>query len=817
MSGEKSFPNRIKVSIRFTAKLKRYENIRRIVDVKLDLMLREPLSPGLNFEKLTIPNLYSVRVNDNFRILFSIVQARNEFYYYLHDIGPHDIYRIAESGRLAYHVDEATQHAAECYAMQPVRFRDLNPIMEEPQARRIYDITEIIGRNRFKDCPDEAFDATLDQFLVKSAEQKQIINLYSSHPLLVQGYAGTGKTTCAIFRGLVLAAIPEVKRVIILTYNDYLKRVIEYYVVNLAAINIRKISVCTFEEFLKGFKTYGMRRMAPFLSRSESIRIVKDIVEKYPVNQRVTEIYELIYTIKMLTEFDADRKCHPVYTDETKVRDIIYFWSEHHHLLTEPRIMLEIFKEYQTFLQKNRYRRQPFSDVADITWRIYSQIDKLEAAYFEGLSIIVDEIQDFRPLENEIIFALVNRIKQNKYGIDNRFTAFGDEQQQITLTNFNWNRFERDFHCQLFYLNDNHRNTREIMHLDTILLNKCQATAMAAMPKNQTGKYHGPRPLLFLHDNDSEWTDWLVGFLAMNRVPFNLGIVSEDERIYTILEERFGKDDSEEEIFVLRPDYCKGLEFDDLIIIKLFHTYLSNIRIGVPACHNYHALWHVIISRCRTNLLLYLNSGDLKMIKEKILGDDFENFLNGFDIITDPAQWETSGTEFLKRCEYILPGFSRIILNLQKADAVWDKFRITRNPIYKFRAVRYYEMEFAYDKALHKLEEYAAEANDFRCIADAVYFCMKWKNTTSLNRLLKDLSDSNSFDEVLDYYLSTRYYDKINSLIIRKIYDYFQKPSRGIIKHYNRIFDEKLKSYCFREIINGLSRTNQEILKGIGV
>lgn len=811
-----SFPERIKASIRFNAKLKRYGNLRNVVDAKLCLLLNNPLSNGLNYEKLTIPQLYSIRVNDNFRILFGIVRNAGEHFYYLHDIGPHDIYRIIESNPNVFHIDESLPEPGKCYEFQPVPYHELTSSQNTPQVRRIYDLTEIIGANQLEKYSDESFDAVLDRFLIKSAEQKQIINLCTSHPVFVQGFAGTGKTTCVIFKALALSEIPEIKQIVILTYNDYLKRVIEYYVTNLSDENIRKIKVCVFGEFLDQLKKFGLKVPAPYLQKRESIQIVGEILKKRQIDKRAIEIYELIYTLKMLTEFDEERKCHPVYIDESKVRNVIEQWAENGLLPIESQLLCEIFCEYHSILKNNRYLRRPVVDVADMTWKLYKSIDGFDADCFDGLSIIVDEIQDFRPLENEIIFSIVNKIKRKKYGMDNRFSAFGDEHQQITLTNFVWERFVRDFHCRLFSLNTNHRNTQEITRLDEILYKKCLNDS-SPQDIQQTGECHGPRPVLFLHDNDEQWMNWLVRFLTINRVPINLGIVAEDNKIYEFLEDRFGKEDSEDEVFVIQPDYCKGLEFDDLIVIKLFHTYLSGKQENAPVCRNYRDLWHVIISRCRTNLLLYLNSGDLAEIESKILGDDFDTFMSQFEIVDDMSQWDRAGDDFLKRCEYFLPGFSRVILNLQKADTVWEKFRTTRNPVYKFRAMKYYEIENAFEKALQNLEDYAEECNDFHCLIDAVYFASKWKVEDRFESLIKLLTAGNTFGEVLEYVLGTKFYKSKENVLIQRIYRYFDKPAEGMIRHFDRILDENMHGFFFNNILAGFKAENDRLLNSIGV
>jgi plasmid maintenance system killer protein len=70
---------------------------RRDADGALATFVRDPTTPGLNFEKLRgYERLYSIRMNRNYRIILLRTEVSDT--YEIWDVGPHDIYRPLREG-----------------------------------------------------------------------------------------------------------------------------------------------------------------------------------------------------------------------------------------------------------------------------------------------------------------------------------------------------------------------------------------------------------------------------------------------------------------------------------------------------------------------------------------------------------------------------------------------------------------------------------------------------------------------------------------------------------------------------------------------
>jgi mRNA-degrading endonuclease RelE of RelBE toxin-antitoxin system len=86
--------NRVKPSDRFSRSFKKLDgNLQRRAKKALRDLITNPQKRSLNFEQLQgVEKVYSIRVNDNFRILLHLLEDEEGKYFLALDIANHDIY-----------------------------------------------------------------------------------------------------------------------------------------------------------------------------------------------------------------------------------------------------------------------------------------------------------------------------------------------------------------------------------------------------------------------------------------------------------------------------------------------------------------------------------------------------------------------------------------------------------------------------------------------------------------------------------------------------------------------------------------------------
>ncbi len=808
---------KILTSKRFNQALARKHRnlIPRVMD-QLTKLLRAPDLPGLNFERLTnIDGLYSIRITDNYRALLSLIQSNGNRAYFFHDIGPHDIYRILRNQSGEFQFSDRDVGVAKLINIKREQNPNSAPDSPAPLSRYIYDLTPVFTDQSPDTVDEEFFDAAIDRFLETTDDQGFIINAYRQGALFVQGSAGTGKTTAAIFRAMTLAELAE--SVLLLTYNENLKQVIEYYTERLSLEESGgQLRAMIFEELVQWIlEQTGYPGIQAALKKSQSVELVRDILRKQGIRERAIEIFELIYSLKTGRKFDHRRECIPEHLDPEERQQILHRWEAENKLPVSAAAFEDIYQAYETALKHQQYRRRPTRDTADVMWDLYRHLQETQPAFTE-FCLIIDEVQDFRPLEFEVIRLMLESMPEQDHWEDNRLSIFGDIHQQITLTDFTWERMERDYRATTHILNRNHRNTVQIADVDQYLYNLCISDDDDHPWLPPVAR--GPRPLLIIGEEEV-WLDWLTAFLKNNQVPQTLGILVEDPETLQRLESRL---DEEDDYFIAPSEYCKGLEFEDLILIRLFSSYRPHYGTGRHIQKKYRDLWHVSLSRARTNLLLFLTQAEHEHVQSRIMPDQAEEFFAGFDIVRSTEEWDEAGRQFLELCDFDPPGIADILLRMGQGDFYWERYLESGHEADKFKALRRYEYTRAFDKARERLESLGYDRNDPFVFLDAAYLSLQANQPDEFrtglqryNRAQRGMKRTEKFRHLLEYYTGTRYYQQHCARIFDGIVKVNVYPYRFLLKTLRKSVSPEYREALHCIALHVLIENNKTILQGI--
>lgn len=343
------------------------------------------------------------------------------------------------------------------------------------------------------------FRVTLDQLegyvegLIKrlmlnlTPDQQKYVGIKASKPTLLRGCAGSGKTTVAIYRAIMLAetGVP----VIFLTFNKTLAAAARTLIEELVGPLPDNLQVLHLDSWVAQF----------LRERGHTVNIISE-------DERTALLK------KVLADARSERPNIVLDSSWTFFRDEIALVIKGNGLQTEAdylaiqrhgrktalsaaarRVVWQIYQAYQQLLQ-------PLMDWQDLASIAYAELVQTPLP-FPYDHVVVDEVQDLSAMQLRVVQRL------NKGGAQDRTRSIflvGDIAQTIYSRGFTWEQAGLQLRGNSFSIRRNFRNTREIAEAAAMLnsYNQTVKTSEFFVDPEYTQR-HGPFPIVL----DCDLTD----------------------------------------------------------------------------------------------------------------------------------------------------------------------------------------------------------------------------------------------------------------------------------------------------------------------
>ena len=289
-------------------------------------------------------------------------------------------------------------------------------------------------------------------------KQKEIIK--QKTPLLLQGVAGSGKTTILVHKAYKLAQSNQgKKKILIVVYTNFLKR----YVLNL----LETISLTGKKDECIDFYTW--RELCEDLSKKIHVKKFNwiDEIERIALHLKwhrkelnlsdklsITDLLEIIRAVikgrsvnQPLLTFEEFKKLN--------LKEKFYYDD-----IIDTKMIYQAAVRYQNYLDLNKY-----IDDMDAARYLMNKLYKLPRWDF----VLIDEIQDYTLVQIRLLTAL----SKNCSGL----VFLGDEHQVVYPSLFSWDRVKEAISNvwnllppKIDYLNFNYRNPRSVSELGDAIM-----------------------------------------------------------------------------------------------------------------------------------------------------------------------------------------------------------------------------------------------------------------------------------------------------------------------------------------------------------
>lgn len=633
--------------------------------------------PGLNIEKLYSKSgkLFSARMSKEMRLIFSIKQESQGQALIIHELNHHDqAYERAKRSTLS---DKNLAPAGELLESVPIhKTQELDQALlqaVEPESANWQGLLFKVPQFLLND-PDKyiQFEKSLDRYLILSQEQKELLAL-KDKAFLVQGPAGTGKTTLALFAALNIYEENSNDAVYLFTYHEELSCVCRAYKVNLLGQEESQtdseagIKVFSYIEFCRRQLKQSLRKSEAgkrCISKEQSIDILKQILaqkSRWSRNFVAEDLYGLIYSI-LKGRFMPGSENLPASKE-----DYERIFKDYGGMPLGFADSLEVFSNYQSRLERNR-----LLDEADVIRLSYESLKQnaLLTGIDQRLWIVIDEVQDFTELEwKSILLFWENHCKHHKGSPSYPFLC-GDRNQNISRSGFRWQELEsylqsilkkmhRPNSIKKVTLHQNYRNSLQIHQLAAFVRKLGSETSdLGVAPTLQA-----QRPYLIV-STDDELVSFLLEKDSSEELTNPLVVLVEDDESLDYLRRKLSDCHS---IFLLSLRSSKGLEFEDVIIHRAF-SQASKLGNQSESSRSFD-LWYMGITRARKNLLLVQSAQDREAI-QNLLAEREDEF---FELLQS-CDREVGLSLFWKNCQPQAPNYNVIFLERKLAQDLWQEF-----------------------------------------------------------------------------------------------------------------------------------------------
>ena len=439
-------------------------------------------------------------------------------------------------------------------------------------------------------------------------EQFKLITKDSRKPMLIQGIAGSGKTTVALHRLAWLLhkdnAGLDPTRCLVVMFNRSLKTYIE---TTLPELNIHGVPIQTFQQWanqlatdIAGPRPTGTFKKSRELEQFKSSAVCLDLLQKYKAQTSEQKTSSPVEDLFCFYTFAADQEI---------------FWPK-----WEP-VRLQLREQVQAKVCE-------FQDDSVILQLVYAEHGYYPVRNPKNLGlldhVVVDEAQDFGLME---IRALLNAVDQNR-----TMTIVGDVAQKIVMgRNFSsWEEMLRDAGFEEttpVMLTVSHRSTKEIMEVASRLRQE-------PLPANNATR-SGPTPS-FIRAQVSETIPNYVGQWIQKRTEENPNALSaiicrwpkEAQLLVDQLRQlghpsvRLGHRDQFEfspGVVVTNVNQVKGLEFRNVLVVEP-----SEENYGAAASEEERNLLYVAVTRAESRLDFIGSTSPTKLLPTLMRGNPNE-------------------------------------------------------------------------------------------------------------------------------------------------------------------------------------------------
>ncbi len=631
--------------------------------------------PGLNVEKLYTRRgkVYSARMNIELRVIFAVVTAETGTSLVIEDVNHHD---------------EAYSRVMRSHT--PSSMELIDPLCLEPSA-----LAEVVtDSSDDSDCsagllfrvphyilsdPDKyvTFERGMDRYLKLSDEQEELLSKLDL-AYLVQGSAGTGKTTLALFYALNVYESNPTDSVFLFTYHEELACVCRSYKVNLVGSSTTEsdasgIHVFSYLDFCRQYLRPNLvSNGRQLISHEESVQILARIIagkSRWTRNFNPEEFYNLVYSI-LKGRFVPGTDRLPVDRE-----DYSRIFKDYGRVPADMEEIFEVFSNYEKWL-----KRLKLYDEADLIRLSYeNQKDRaILSAGERSTWIVIDEIQDFTELEwKSIMLFWENQCRHTGGALSYPFVS-GDVNQNISRSGFRWQelhsyiegifrKLHRPNSVVKVQLHSNFRNTREIYELGVFL------RSLASEPAADLGLpplHHGPKPYVVVGtpEDFTTFTDKLKEQCELLGPP--LVILAEDEQTLPDLRRAIADN---ENCFLLPLKSSKGMEFEDAIIYRPFSSVQNCETADIEAARLFD-LWYMGTTRARRSLLLFVTPRDLDSLRS-ICAERFDRFMALTQVASNDCSPVDQLFAFYGDREQYLPNYNVIFLERKVAEDLWQEFQ----------------------------------------------------------------------------------------------------------------------------------------------
>lgn len=353
-------------------------------------------------------------------------------------------------------------------------------------------------------------------------QQRKIAHADYSGPARLSGVSGSGKTCVVIKRAIHLAKKYPEEKILILTLNRSLARLIKALVDYVCHKRYRdKIIVQSFWELCRDeLRNFDI---------PDFEKIFDDVTWK--LEEHISEIWEQYYHCED-NNFDADvfLAVHQsllnraVFPRDYLYQELDYIRSAFSKDETEAYLKMERRGRFIAFEENFREKilkglegweekmvAVGITDYLGLASTLYEYIDRLQPKY---RCILVDEIQDFGLLELKIIRKLVAE-KENDIFLS------GDTAQQVYTKYHNFPQSGIDIRGRSISIKKNYRNSREILSASfTVLKNNVPEdairTADIEIIDPEYANFSTPKPLLLYAENPEQEFPYAFHYLRNN-------------------------------------------------------------------------------------------------------------------------------------------------------------------------------------------------------------------------------------------------------------------------------------------------------------
>lgn len=632
--------------------------------------------PGLNIEKLRSRKgkVYSARMNIELRVIFSVFNDETQSHRSLiiHDVDHHDnaytrVDRVSSvsSKELLVAEDAGNENALSCEGIE-------EQSTDENTAALLFRVPHFVLSEPEKYL---SFESTMDRYLKLSDEQEDLLEKVDL-AYLVQGAAGTGKTTLALFYALSVYERNPHDKVFLFTYHEELACVCRSYKVNLTGPAENEdteggIHVFSYLDFCRRYLRQELADGWQWISREESVAILSRIIagkSRWSRNYDAEEFYNLVYSILKGRFVPGTDRLPQDKEDYSRI------FRDYGRVPADIDELLDVFAAYEKWLKGMKLR-----DEADLIKLSYlNQKDScILGSQEQSAWIVIDEIQDFTELEwKSIMLFWENQCKHSGGALTFPFIS-GDINQNISRSGFRWQeihsyiegifrKVHRPHSVAKVQLHSNFRNTCEIYELGVFLRSLAsEPSADLGLPPAQ----HGEKPKLVVGTAQefAAFADRFVTRSEWSGPP--MVILTEDE---TNLPEMRRMLSDNEAFFLLPVKASKGMEFEDAIIYRPFSSLLTCDNSDIESTRLFD-LWYMAATRSRRSLLLYLLPQDLEALKG-LLQERFERFVtltecnDGSSVIDVLLDYHAAREQYL-------PNYNVIFLERKVAEDLWSEFQ----------------------------------------------------------------------------------------------------------------------------------------------